>query len=233
MQLSNVRINVEEMIEQNLAQYIEANSQSNPSEYKISRESQIARYALEEALSLHTTVCTILKTAIASISSQPSPSPADLSKLVAIATNLEERNAKLQQATKNVVQICKSGAEIEMMLASKLDAAQIYSIVAQLPQLILSLSQSLLLSFFQSRNYTIHNGQQLDLSTVIPEIAHTLSNALNDEIERNVSVLTYHSPTNQNTNNGVIEAQVVQMLNSVPTGVVAPDSLIAEQLRST
>jgi hypothetical protein len=232
----NRLVNLDSMLEQNLASYLEANATVSPSTFKAARELQIARYGLEESLSLHATIVATIKTALLTLSENPNPDAKSISYLTSLATGLEDRHAKLIKASKDVAAICKMGAEIESLLSSKLDAAQIYSIVSQLPQLFLSLTASLLTQFFQSRNLSIHNGRPIALSEIIPEIANCLSVALNDELERSVNVLTYKQNSNQQQQSGfnVIESQVVAMLNSVPNmpTVVDPSDPVAKTVQS-
>lgn len=226
-----------ESFEQNLAAYVEANAVANPSKFRVSRELDVARYALEESLSLHAIATKLLKVAINKLSESES----DLIKLVALANSLEERHNRLLQSSRQVAHIAKTGAEIESLLTSKLDASQVYSIIAQLPSLLLSLISSLLLSYFRERNLSIVNGQVLNVEEVVQDVANLISASFNDELEKNVNVLTYSqsasSPTakqfsgNGASPGGIIESQVVAMLNSVPLSVVPPNDPVAQEIQ--
>lgn len=228
--------NLEDMIEQNLAAYIEANSSVVPSDFKVKRELSIARHALEESLTIHHIAITTLKAALANINISD---PGELAKLITLTNHAEERSNRLTQNAKTVAGIAKIGAEVEALSASKLDAVQIYSIIAQLPTLLLTLINSILINFFRERNYNIVNGKVLALEEVIPEISNLITNAFNDELENAINVLTYRQVTDdktssngKSTGNGVIEAQVVAMLNTVPThtSVISPDSQLAQTI---
>jgi predicted NodU family carbamoyl transferase len=195
--------------EQNLASYIEANATSAPTDFKVKRELDIARHALEESLALHGLVTKLLNTAVAQL--QGSSKQEDLYKLISLANNLEERHRKLQNSAKIVASIAKNGAEIESLLASKLDAAQVYSILLQLPSIILKVSQR-----FTS-----------------VEIANSIANSMDEEIEKTVNVLTYRVDSQSESSKGVVEEEIVGMLNSVPVGsVVEPSSEEANAIRT-
>lgn len=242
---------LDDLIEQNLASYIEANSTVLPSDFKVKRELSIARLSLEESLQIHRIATTALKSALNILTSASTSSSEDISSkithIITLANHMEERGHRLTQNCKAVAGIAKTGAEIENLLATKLDAVQIYSIIAQLPTLLLTLLNSILLSFFRERNLSIVNGHPLSLEEITCELSQVISGAFNEQIEQNLSVLTY-SPSsvpgssssgasyNSSTNSrGVIESQVVAMLNTVPTErtvVVNPDSQLADTLRS-
>lgn len=258
---------LDEMIEQNLAQYIEANSSSLPSDFKVKRELNIARHALEESLQVHTLATTVLRAAIASVApssinsnslnaSTPASNSnlldaASLTRIITLANSLEERGHRLTQNCKTVANIAKTGAEIESLLASRLDAVQVYSIISQLPTILISIINSLLKSYFEERNYSIANGrtftQEEVNAQVVPEIANLVANAFSEQIEHSVNVLTYNqhnrtfnqanssmnSTNDTNRSGGVIESQVVAMLNTVPINpnVVEPNSQTAKMIR--
>lgn len=212
--------------DQNLAAYVEANEDSSPSDFRVKRELDVARHALEESLALHTAVTRLVKSAISNLSD----SQDDLVRLISYANNLEERHRKLQNSAKTVAAIAKSGAEIESLLSSKLDAAQVYSIIVQLPNLLLSLLQIKMLEYMQDNGISLRtertNGRELSErqeENVVVDLANFIANAFNEEVERNVSVLTYRDSDdgkvdskNPDGSLGVIEQQVVAMLNTVP-----------------
>lgn len=218
--------NLDHAFEQNLASYVDANSTASPSDFKVKRELDIARHALEESLTLHSMVTQMLKTSIAKLGKTEQ----DLFKLISLANNLEERHRKLQSAAKTVSSIAKQGAEIESLLASKLDAAQVYSIIVQLPQLLLTLVENVVDSHLKERD-------TLDAKV----LANTIANRFNDEVEKSVNVLTYgghshaaHDAEDSANSRGiaVVEQQVVAMLQSVPVDtVVHKHSPEAEVLR--
>lgn len=223
--------------EQNLSAYVEANATSSPSDFRVSRELQVGRYALEESLQLHAVATKLIKTAINNLKEDET----SLIRLIQLANALEERHNRLLQSSRQVAQIAKTGAEIESLLSSKLDASQVYSIIAQLPALLLTLISSLLLSYFRERNLSIVNGSPLNVEEVVSDLANLISNSFNEELERNVNVLTYQ-PTASSTNarqfsgngagpGGIIESQVVAMLNSVPlSSVVTPEDPVAQTI---
>lgn len=222
-------VELDELLEQNLSSYIEANADTSSSNFRVARELKIARYALEESLQLHAVVNRLVKNAIELL--KDSKNEADLIKLITLANNLEERHNKLLQASKQVASIAKTGAEVESLLSSKLDAIQIYSILAQLPQLLQSMLNSILLSYFSGM--TISNGKPLNINEVVSTLIERISEEFNEELERSVHVLTYKAESSSSVpDNGVIESQVVSMLNSVPTSsVVLRDSEVAETIR--
>ena len=243
--------NLDDLIEQNLAAYIEANATVLPTDFKVKRELSIARLSLEESLQIHRIATTALKSALAQLTSTSSSSPSvedistKITNIITLANHMEERGHRLTQNCKAVAGIAKTGAEIENLLATKLDAVQIYSIIAQLPTLLLTLLNSILLSFFRERNLSIVNGHPLRLEEIVPELANVVSSAFNEQIEQNLSVLTYPNTSTSSRSvcadnatgrgNGVIESQVVAMLNSVPTSrtvVVQPGSELAETIKN-
>ena len=165
--------NLDDLIEQNLAAYIEANATVLPTDFKVKRELSIARLSLEESLQIHRIATTALKSALsvltASTSTSATPGSVEdistkITNIITLANHMEERGHRLTQNCKAVAGIAKTGAEIENLLATKLDAVQIYSIIAQLPTLLLTLLNSILLSFFRERNLSIVNGHPLRLS---------------------------------------------------------------------
>lgn len=242
--------NLDDLIEQNLAAYIEANATVLPTDFKVKRELSIARLSLEESLQIHRIAISALKTALSALTSSNSSTVEDIStkitNIITLANHMEERGHRLTQNCKAVAGIAKTGAEIENLLATKLDAVQIYSIIAQLPTLLLTLLNSILLSFFRERNLSIVNGHPLRLEEIVPELANVVSSAFNEQIEQNLSVLTYPCAAASSNaaargdnatgrGNGVIESQVVAMLNSVPTSrtvVVQPGSELAETIKN-
>lgn len=225
------------MIEQNLAAYIEANASGSASDFKVKRELNIARHALEESLNVHTLATTVLRTAIKNLAEKLTD-PSAITSIITLVNHMEERGHRLTQNCKTVAAIAKTGAEIENLLATKMDAVQIYSIITQLPEMLLTLVTSLLFTYFQERNLTIANGRPLELSEVIPEISARIANSFNSQLEESINVLTYAPSSdggnvNGNGNSGgIIESQVVAMLNTVPTStsVVEPSTRIARTI---
>lgn len=248
-----------DLLKANLADYVTMNSEGSNEDYKVKRELAIARLALEEGTkafidavqNLRPIIDTILikvqrqldlnqnsndssQVNIASTISKVDSSElmASINTALQFLQTIEERSNRTASLSLNVSKVAKAGAEIEALLSSKLDVLQIYSIITQLPQLILQITKTILSQEINSILRQRINGEPITFSflttqvlteAVFSSIASLVANNLNEQIENSVSVLTYRDQSSLNanaTNNGgVIEAQVVRMLNSVPTTV--------------
>lgn len=165
--------------------YIEANRSPSDQELGARRELRLARVALEQAA--HHFISTISTAKEPSDDSDPDAVIAQMSKQAA-AYRACERLINLARQVAGLAKVC---AEIEDLQLKRIDAAQVYSVVMQIPEIVRGTINSL---------------------TSDQDLAKQVTITLTEKI-RTMSMLV-DSKTQEPQ--GVLEAQIVEMLNSVP-----------------
>ena len=176
-------MNINTALENTVLTYIEANSNTSDLELGARRELRLARMALEAAAKHFLQLLENLNAR--------NPSGDDLVAQIAAQAGLHKACEKLVMLTKQVAQTAKVAAEIEDILYHRIDAAQVYSIVSQLPEMVRGV-------------ITAYSSD--------PSLAQQVTISLTEKI-RNITMLVENKDSNPQ---GVLEAQVSEMLNSVP-----------------
>lgn len=165
--------------------YIEANRSPSDQELGARRELRLARFALEEAAKQF--VATLNSSSEPINSNDPDAVIAQMNRQAATYRACE----RLINLAKMVAGIAKACAEIEDLQIRRIDAAQVYSVVMQIPEIVRGTINSL---------------------TSDPDLAKNVTITLTEKI-RTMSMLV--DSRNQEPQ-GILEAQLVEMLNSVP-----------------
>jgi hypothetical protein len=231
-----IKNRLSESFETNLSEFIEANNVSVPNDFKIARELELARSALQDARDSYLLVRSSLKKHIDKLIEKEELDSTETLALTRILDSLNDRVTKLTKQIKETASIAKMGAEIESLISSRLDAAQVYSIISQLPSLLHAHLMSRLIAYITSNNLTINNSKVLEPEEVSKGFADEATIGFSELIEQQINVLTYRREEKSEDKPAVVEEQVVAMLNSVPRDegkVLDADSDDARRLRNS